>query len=127
MWKLRCAKLRGSARELVLSSNLMLHHPANKRCHAVAMSKNVMSKARCAKRCLVSTFANAPANSAEDYCSAVAAAVAVVANRVVAVLVAAGAVSSTAVHSGWAAGRIAALQRPVLRYSPAAAAGIPEA
>ena len=106
----------------------MLHHPANKRCHAVAMSKIVISKARCAKRCSVSTFANAPANSAEDYCSVVAAAVAVVANQGVAVLVAAAwAVSSTAVHSGWAAGRIAALQGPVLRYSPAAAAEIPEA
>jgi hypothetical protein len=93
------------------------------------MSKIVISKDRCAKRCSVSTFANAPANPAEDYCSAVAAAVAVVANQAVAVLVAAGAVSSTAVHSGLAAGRIAALQRPVLRYcySPAAAAGIPEA
>jgi uncharacterized protein YsxB (DUF464 family) len=87
-----------------------------------------MSKARCAKRCLVSSFANGRANSAEDYCSAVAAAVAVVANQGVAALVAAAeAASSTAVHSGWAAGRIAALQRPVLRYSPAAAAGIPEA
>ena len=64
------------------------------------------------------------ANSAEDYCSAVAAAVAVVAKQAVA----AGAVSSTVVHSGLAAGRIAALQSLVLRYSPAAAAaGIPEA
>ena len=70
------------------------------------------------------------ANSAEDYCSAVAAAVAVVANQAVAVLVAAGAVSSTAVHFGLAAGRIAALQSQVLRYTPdspaPAVAGIPE-
>jgi hypothetical protein len=105
----------------------MLHHPANKRCHALAMSTVVMSKARCANVVQSTPFANGSANSAEDYCSAVAAAVVVVANQVVAVLVAAGAVSSTAVHSGLAAGRIAALQRPVLRYSPAAAAEIPKA
>jgi hypothetical protein len=69
-------------------------------------------------------LANASANSAADYCSAVAAAaVAVVANQAVA---AAGAASSTAVHSGSVDGRIAEPKPPALR-SPAGAAGIPEA
>ena len=90
--------------------------------------RSLRQKDRCAKRCSLSTLPNVPANSAEDYCSVVVA-VAVVANQAVAVLVAAGAVSSTAVHSGLAAGRIAAMQPPVLRhyYCSAAAAGIPEA
>jgi hypothetical protein len=75
-------------------------------------------KDRCFQpRYSVSSFANISANSAEDHCSAV------VANQAVAVL----AVSSTAVHSGFAAGRIAALQPLVLHYSPAADAEIPEA
>jgi len=71
-------------------------------------------------------LANPPLNSAEDYCSAVAAAVAVVANQAVAALVAAVAASSIAVHSGLAGGRIEGPQLPAL-HSPAAAAGIPEA
>ena len=63
-----------------------------------------------------------PLNSAEDYCSAVAAAVAVVANQAVA---AAGAVSSIAVHSGLAVGRTEGPQLRAL-HSPAAAVEIPE-
>jgi len=96
---------------------------------SAAQQTNAVMPSRCqrsllSERISLTNFANAPANSAEDYCSAVAAAVAVVANQVVA---AAWAVSSTAVHSGSAAGRIAELQPPVLRYSPAVAGEIPEA
>ena len=61
-------------------------------------------------------LANAPAIPAEDYCSAAA----VVANQAIVALVAAAvAASSIAVHSGLADDRIAALQPPALRYFPA--------
>jgi len=133
MWKLRCAKLRRSARESVRSSNLLLtdqtRFSAGKQtlscCRNVKdlygkkifTAKKIVTAKRWLRQTLfaVSTLPNALANSAEDYCS-VAAVVAVVANQAVAVLVAAGAVSSTAVHSGLAAGRIVAMQPPVLRH-----------